>query len=189
MERTLNALTESHKFMREHIKEGDFCIDGTAGRGNDTVFMAGLVGKSGKVIAFDIQQEAIDSTTALINEKGVSDIAEVYLDSHSNMDKYAKKGTVSCICFNFGWLPRGDHNIFTKPDTSIEAITKGLELLKDDGVMSICIYYGKETGYMEHDALLEFFKTIDYTKYTVVVSQFANRHNCPAIPVFIYKGI
>ena len=39
---------------------------------------------------------------ALLAEKGFSDIAQVYLDSHSNMDQYAEENTVDCITFNFG---------------------------------------------------------------------------------------
>ena len=103
------------------------------------------------------------------------------------MANYLQPETVSCITFNFGWLPGGDHKIFTQPETSIAAINQGLELLKPDGIMSLCIYYGKDTGFAEKDALLEFLPTIDSQKYTVIINSFANRPNCPPIPVMIYK--
>ena len=52
---------------------------------------------------------------------------DVLLKSHSEMDEVFEEGTVSCITFNFGWLPKGDHNIFTNKSTSIPAIEKGLK--------------------------------------------------------------
>ena len=51
----LNTLFLAHKFVSEHVKSGDFCIDATAGKGRDTVFLCDLVTESGKVLAFDIQ--------------------------------------------------------------------------------------------------------------------------------------
>ena len=188
MNDSFSALALAHKFIEENVKPGDYCIDATAGRGNDTVFLSRLVGESGKVLAFDIQQDAVDSTNALLVKEGLDGIGKAILDSHNHMDAYAQENTLSCITFNFGWLPGGDHNIFTNAETSIEAIEKGLLLLKPDGIMSLCIYYGRETGFEERDALLAYFKTIDCRHYSVLVSEFANRPNCPPIPVFIYKG-
>ena len=65
----LNTLGIAHKIIAEHVQPGDFCIDATAGRGHDTAFLCELVGKEGKVLAFDIQQAAVDSTRALLAEK------------------------------------------------------------------------------------------------------------------------
>lgn len=183
---TLNTLGVAHRFIKEHIKEGDFCIDATAGRGNDTLFLSKLVGESGKVIAFDIQDDAIKSTKTLLAENDIS-CAEVIKDSHSNMDAYAKEETVDCITFNFGYLPGGDHNICTRAESSIIAIEKGLYLLKPCGIMSLCIYYGGDSGFDEKNALMEYLRTIDNKKYTVIVTDFYNRPNCPPIAVSIIK--
>lgn len=185
----LNTLGIAHKIIAEHVQPGDLCIDATAGRGHDTAFLCELVGKEGKVIAFDIQQAAVDSTRALLAEKGFSDIAQVHLDSHSHMDQYAQEGSVDCITFNFGYLPGGDHNVFTTPATSIPAIEQGLRLLKPNGLMSLCVYYGGDSGFEEKDALMEYFRTIDSKQYTVLITEFANRPNNPPIPVFILKRI
>ena len=132
-------------------------------------------------------QEALDSTAKLLAERGLSDRARLLLDSHSNMENYAEPETVDCITFNFGWLPAGNHSIFTTPATSIPAIEAGLRLLKPGGIMSLCIYYGRDCGFTERDALLEYLPTIDSKIYTVIVSQFCNRPNNPPIPVFIWK--
>lgn len=183
-----SALQIIHKILREHVQPGDICIDATAGRGKDTLFLAELVGENGHVTAFDIQKDAVDSTRTLLAEHGMSERVQVVQDSHSHMAEYAEKGTVSCITFNFGWLPGGDHNIFTKPETSIQAIEAGLELLRDEGIMTLILYYGRETGFAERDALLAYLPTIDSSQYTVVEMPFVNRPNCPPIPIVILKG-
>lgn len=182
-----SALNIIHRVISENIREGDICIDATAGRGGDTLFLARLVGDSGHVTAFDIQQDAVDSTRRLLEENGMAHRADVLLKSHSEMDEFFAEESVSLITFNFGWLPGGDHNIFTNKTTSIAAIEKGLRLLKSGGIMTLIMYYGRETGFEERDALLEFLPTIDSSRFTVIEMPFVNRPNCPPIPVIILK--
>ncbi len=184
-----SALNIIHRVISEKVQPGDICIDATAGRGNDTLFLAKLVGETGHVTAFDIQQDAVDSTRELLAANGMSDRADVLLKSHSEMDEAAEENTVSCITFNFGWLPKGDHNVFTNKSTSIPAIEKGLKLLKSGGVMTLIIYYGRETGFEERDALLEYLPTIDSSRFTVIEMPFVNRPNCPPIPILILKDM
>lgn len=186
---SFNALSISHQFMQAHLTPGAFCIDATAGRGGDTVFLAEAIGENGKVLAFDIQQDALDSTAGKIAENALSDRVCLILDSHANMEQYASAESVDLICFNFGWLPGGSHDIFTRAESSIAAIDAGLRLLKPGGVMSLCIYYGRNNGFSERDAILAHLKTIDPRTASVLVCDFVNRPNNPAMPVFILKGV
>ncbi len=186
---SFNALTLSHDFMKAHLSPGAFCIDATAGRGGDTAYLARLVGSSGKVYAFDIQQDALTITQKLLQSEGLSDRVRLILDGHEHMQHYALPASVDLICFNFGWLPGGDHDIFTHADTSIAAIDQALTLLKPGGVMSLCIYYGRNNGYTERDAILAHLKNIDPKVASVLVCEFVNRKNDPAIPVFVLKGV
>lgn len=96
---------------------------------------------------------------------------------------------MDAIVFNFGYLPRGDHRIFTRAETSIPAIEQGLRLLKPGGVMSLCIYYGGDSGFEEKDALTAYLRTIDSKAFTVLLTEFWNRPNNPPIPAFILKEI
>ena len=184
-----SALNIIHRVIKEKVQPGDICIDATAGRGNDTLLLTRLVGEGGHVTAFDIQQDAVDSTKELLAANGMSERADVLLKSHSEMGEMFEENSVSCITFNFGWLPKGDHNIFTSKSTSIPAIEQGLKLLKSGGVMTLIIYYGRETGFEERDALLEFLPTIDSSRYTVIEMPFVNRPNCPPIPIIILKDL
>ena len=113
--------------------------------------------------------------------------ADVFLESHTKMQKYAKEETVDCIVFNFGYLPGGDHQLATRADTSIEAIKQGLRLLKVGGMMSLCIYSGGDSGFEERDVILSFLKFLDTKYYLVILSSYYNRPNHPPIPVMILK--
>ena len=113
--------------------------------------------------------------------------AELLLESHTNMGLYERKETVDGIFFNFGYLPGGDHSLATKPENSLRAILEGLELLKKDGVMRLCIYSGGDTGFEERDSILEMLKNLDSRKYVVILSTYYNRENNPPIPVLVIK--
>ena len=72
----LNTLGLVHGFLRQHVKEGALCIDATAGRGRDTALLCRLAGKEGRVLAFDIQQSAVDQTRALLETKEALELVD-----------------------------------------------------------------------------------------------------------------
>ena len=181
----LNTLSMVHDFLKQTVHPGAFCIDATAGKGRDTALLCRLAGPEGKVLSFDIQQEAIDQTRALLEQEGLQ--ADVFLGSHANMERYAPAGSVDCIVFNFGRLPGGDPHIVTKADSSLQAIDAGLRLLKPGGIMAISLYYGKENGYEERDAILQHLKTLDDRTFSVLCCEWSNRRGEPPMPIFIWK--
>ena len=91
------------------------------------------------------------------------------------------------IMFNFGYLPGGDHSLATRPETSLQAVRQGLELLNAGGVMSLCIYSGGDTGFEERDAVLDWLKELDARQYLVMLSSYYNRPNHPPMPVMVWK--
>ena len=185
----MNTLSLVHDVLRRFVQPGFFCIDATAGNGRDTSFLCGLTGREGRVLAFDIQQEAVRRSRERLEADGWSDVAQVVCDSHANMAAYAEPESVDCIVFNLGWLPGGDHSIFTHADSTIAAVEAGMSLLRKGGLMCVSMYYGGASGYEERDALMEYWKTIDQNRYTVLVTQFVNRAGDPPIPVFLMKDI
>ena len=167
----LNTLGLVHEFLSQNVRPGSLCIDATAGKGRDTALLCRLAGSEGKVLAFDIQPQAVEQTKELLEKEGLR--ASVYQDSHAN--------------FNLGRLPGGDPHIFTVAESSIAAIDAGLALLKPGGVMAIALYYGKENGYAERDAILAHVRTLDDRQFSVLSCDWANRKNDPPLPVFIWK--
>ncbi|WP_282923605.1 class I SAM-dependent methyltransferase [Mediterraneibacter massiliensis] len=186
MERSYQITEYCHHFLQEYIKEGDCCVDATAGNGGDTEFLCRCVGDTGKVFAFDIQKIALQNTEARLKKAGYAERAQLFEAGHENMSSFVKE-QAAAIVFNFGYLPGGNHKIATQPHTSIEGIKQGLKILKQGGVMSLCIYSGKDTGSEEKEAILSFLKELDDKKWLVIVNSYYNRKNEPPLPVFIIR--
>lgn len=185
--RQSQVTTWCHEIIRSQAREGGIYVDATVGKGQDTLFFCEMAGGRGKVIGFDIQKEALETTEKLLRGCGMQNRAKLILDGHENMDQYIGAGCADVICFNFGYLPGGDHAIATKADTSVMAVEKGLEILRHGGMMSLCIYSGGDTGFEEKEALLAYIRKLSSKEYTVIVNEYYNRENCPPMPVFIFK--
>lgn len=176
-----------HAVIGALAAKGGTYVDATAGNGRDTLLLCGLAGEAGQVFAFDIQKKALQRTGELLEKYGLAERARLILDGHEHMDRYLAPQTADVICFNFGYLPGGDHRIATRPDTSAAAIEKGLGILKDGGMMSLCIYSGGDTGFEEKERILAYLKTLPPKEYTVIVNEYYNRENHPPLPVFLFK--
>lgn len=181
-----NSLHISHELVSKVVLPGDIVVDATMGNGNDTLFLANLVGDSGKVYAFDLQQLALDNTKKRLSGAGVLHRAELILKGHQHMAEYVPQG-VKAVMFNLGYLPKGDHSIGTKAETTIAAIEEAMKLLCKEGIIMLVIYYGGDSGFEEKNAVMDYFKTIDCKKYSVLVQDFINQVNCPPIAVCIEK--
>ncbi len=180
-----NTVKLSHEHMKAHVGNGDVVIDATAGRGRDTLFLSELVGDTGHVYAFDIQQEAIDSTRALLDENSKTNYTLI-LDSHENMKNHVQ--SAKAVVFNLGFLPGGDHSIFSHGKTSIKAIEAALDIIDDDGFVSVCVYHGGDTGFEERDTVLKYLEALDQKQYTVMLQSFHNRQGYPPLFLVIEKN-
>lgn len=176
-----------HHFLAIQVRPGDLCIDATAGNGHDTRFLAELVGEQGTVLAFDIQQNALHATAERIQKAGCSSRVRLIHDGHEHLASYAEKESVSCIVFNLGYLPGGSHEIATKAETTIPAISAGLSLLKPQGLMTLCVYHGGDTGFGEREEVFRYLKALDPKKYLVIISSYYNRPNMPPDLVLVIR--
>lgn len=174
--------------MEMQVSPGDLCIDATMGNGHDTEFLCQLVGETGHVLAFDIQEQAIKHTKDRLTKAGLLSRAELILQGHEHLIEHAAPESVSCIVFNFGYLPGGDHALATRAETSIQAIHQALSLLKKGGLLSLCIYSGGDSGFEERDAILAELQNLDPKRYLVIRSDYYNRRNNPPIPVLVIKN-
>ncbi len=171
-----------HKhFILEHIKEGDTAVDFTMGNGNDTLFLSQAVGESGKVYAFDIQEDALISTERHLRENGAPQNYTLICASHHRVKEFVKE-PIKAGMFNLGYLPRsGRKTVTTMRETTMPAVEAAIELLAPDGVLIVAIYPGHEEGALEGDMLREYFKGL--SRFRICPSEFKIL-NSPASPYF-----
>lgn len=183
----LTQVTELAKsFMSMALKEGDTAVDATMGNGNDTLFLAKTVGEQGKVICFDVQEQAIKNTRNLLEQNKLCERIQLVQDGHENIDQYITD-EIAGVMFNLGYLPKGDHRIITRPETTIAAIDKSLNLLRRNGIVTIIIYYGHLGGQMEKEKVLDYVKMLNQNEFHVSKLEFINQSNEPPILVTILK--
>ena len=181
---TLQRVLPYTKFLLEEaVSPGDCVIDGTAGNGHDTLFLAELTGPSGKVFAFDIQQEAIKATSEKV--RGYQHVELVH-DSHAKIQEYVKE-PVSAAIFNLGYLPKGDHRIITKAQSTLTALQQCLDLLQANGVLLVVVYSGHEGGSDERDAVMEFVSTLPQKSFDVLKYEFVNQKHSPPFLLAVEK--
>ena len=164
-------LTEKvHHILTNHLQEGDQAIDATAGNGYDTLFLAEQVGPSGKVIAIDIQDCAIQSTRERLESAGLIDrvrlvtkdhaiaLKKLILDDHEN---------VAAITFNLGYLPGSDKSIQTRAESTEEALAASIQLLSPDGYLCVTAYRGHSGGIAEAETVETFMRKSQKEGHTV----------------------
>ena len=171
----------SHELIKECICEGSIVVDATIGNGNDTLYLANLVGETGKVYGFDIQKQAIDTTYNKLLENHMNKRVTIIHDSHCQIDKYISE-KIDCAIYNLGYLPSGDKSIITKGETTVKSLHSVINKLNIKGKIVIVSYYGHEGGKDEKNILEEYLKKIDYKEVTVCRMDYINKPNCP--PVF-----
>lgn len=145
--------------LRPAIRAGDSVIDATAGNGHDTVFLAECVGPHGRVIAFDVQDEAIRSAAQRVETAGFTQRVEFHVKSHVRMEEHAQPGSVAAVMFNLGYLPGADHGMTTLVGETLSAMDAAARLLKPGGVLSVVCYPGHEAGAVEARAVEEWMTT------------------------------
>ena len=143
----------AHTLLRDVIRPGDTVIDATAGHGHDTVFLAEQAGAHGRVLAFDIQELALQSARARLSQAGLADRVEFHQTSHARLAEFAAPDSVTAVMFNLGYLPGEDHELTTTADETLAAIDAATVVLKSGGVLAVVCYPGHPAGAAEAPAV------------------------------------
>lgn len=167
-------------FLLRHIGEGDTVADFTMGNGHDTLWLSNTVGKKGRVYAFDIQPQALESTRELLEREAVSRNYTLILDSHSECDKYIDT-PIKAGVFNLGYLPGSDKKITTLHQTTRVAVEKAINMLAPDGILLIAVYPGHDEGTVEGNMLAEMLAGYNRRKYCCACFRILNS---PISPFF-----
>lgn len=184
-----NSLAFSHQLIEEVLAPGDTALDGTAGNGHDTLFLAQLVGSRGRVYAFDLQEKAIAHTKMLLEANDAASQVRLFQRSHAELDQViAPDSLIKGALFNLGYLPGGDKTIITKKESTLAAIRTVLARLADGGRCVIVLYWGHSGGKEEKEAVLAFAAALPQVRYQAAVYQFINQQNTPPLLLCIEKN-
>ena len=176
------------EIIEKALFEGACAVDATLGNGHDACWLCSLVGESGRVYGFDVQAEAVERSRQRIREAGCENRAQLILDGHQNMLKYIEKNSIDAVMFNLGWLPGAEHGVTTYTETTLEAVNAALEALKEEGVMTVCVYPGHDEGAREREALIEWAKALDEKKYDAMLRCYLNQSNSPPLMIAVKKN-
>jgi len=173
----------AHQLIRNLVRPSDIVVDATLGNGHDALFLAGLVGEKGRVIGFDVQPSAIESSTQRMIDNGITHY-DFHFTGHENMAKLIPPENLplTAVMFNLGYLPNADKAIITTEKTTIPALDSALELLRIGGLISIMCYPGHEGGDIESAAVSAWSENLPRERCRV--ARYA-LHNAPNNPPFL----
>jgi predicted methyltransferase len=180
----------ARKLLKQAVTNGDIVVDATIGNGYDTSYLAELVGESGHVYGFDIQEEAVTNTTTRLSEHHLLKRVTIVQKSHDSLLSeipVSHQNKITAAIFNLGYLPGGNKEIVTKPDTTIAAIEQLLKVMAPEGLIVLVIYHGHEEGAFERDVLLDYVIKLDQQKAHVLNYRFLNQANNPPFIIAIEK--
>jgi len=182
----------AQQFVGEVLHPGDLAVDLTAGRGRDTLFLARCVGAQGRVLAFDIQDDALRQTAARLAAAGAAaepwpgpgpataETTGVRLirDSHAALERYLD-GAPRGILANLGYLPGGDPQVTTSATSTVAALGRCFDLLSPGGRIAVALYVTHPGGAAEAEAVEALFQALPPVGWEVLRLQVANRPGSP----------
>ncbi|HJE16826.1 MAG TPA: methyltransferase domain-containing protein [Enterococcus casseliflavus] len=174
------AMRYSHTLLKEVLQPGQTAVDATMGNGFDTELLASLVGPTGQVFAFDIQEQALQATKKRLAEKELLAQVQLIHQGHETLAEVVS-GPVHAAIFNLGYLPKGDKAIITLPDTTKTALEALLTRLAPKGRIILVCYYGHAGGEAELKEVHSFCQQLPQEKFNVLSYQFINQRNQPPI--------
>lgn len=152
--------------LRRFVQPGNRGIDATCGNGKDTLLLAELVGETGHVWAFDIQQEALDRTAQRLTEQQLQPRVTLLHTGHERMLELVD-APIQVIIFNLGWLPGASHEIATSTATTLIALEASLQVLAPAGLLLITCYPGHAGGDQESTAVQDWAAGLPASSYFV----------------------
>lgn len=185
------VLPYTKQLLESVIELGDCVVDMTAGNGHDTQFLAECVGPEGRVLAFDVQAQAIEESTRRLDEAGMLARVDLYHESHIHVGARLsdERRPVRAGVFNLGYLPGSDKSITTTGEETLEALDALLPVLAPGGLVVLVVYHGHSEGKRERDAVLDYVTALDQQDYAVLQYRFLNQQNHPPFIIAIEKKV
>ncbi|CAN0901920.1 Putative rRNA methylase YtqB [Linum grandiflorum] len=189
-----NKATEvAHLVWRRVVQQGDTVIDATCGNGHDTLAMVKMVADEsgrGRVYGLDIQKDALENSSSLLDEcltPKERELVKLFGVCHSRMEGIVPENSpVRLVAFNLGYLPGGDKNIVTVPETTRLALDAAKRILIPGGLISLVVYIGHPGGREELEAVEGFASGLSVNDWSCCKFQMLNRPLAPLL-VFLFR--
>lgn len=185
----------AHQMLAEPLEEGDLAVDLTAGNGHDTLFLARCVGPEGKVIAFDVQRQALAATADRLtqasvpfcvlpsgDEAGLEAGVTLVHDCHTRLATYLPEAPKAIIA-NLGYLPGGDRSLITRSESTLTVLDQAFSLLAPGGRIAVGVYVGHPGGAEEGEAVARLFAALPEKGWQVLRLESLNRPEAPFLLV------
>ncbi len=173
-----DAVLIAHDYLKTCLQPGGVAVDTTVGNGRDTLYLARLVSPGGRVYGFDLQPRALQNTAELIARHGYTEAVRLFQAGHEELSAYVTE-PVDAVIFNLGYLPGGDHQFITRPESTVKAVQESLRLLKPGGLVCLVGYLGHTGGDQERQALTVFLQGLDKKEFCAAGLEFLNRQQAP----------
>lgn len=171
--RPASAVHWARAFILPALTNGSRAVDATAGNGHDTLFLAEGVGPGGRVYALDIQEAALERTENRIREAGLADRVTLIRGGHQEMESLVG-APVDAVMFNLGYLPGGDREVITRPETTVKGIRAATGMLRPGGRMSVVVYTGHPCALDEAREVDGLLASLDPGEFSVQKVVFRN---------------
>lgn len=146
-------------------------VDATCGNGHDTLFLAETLhrlGLPGRVLAFDVQEQALAKARSRLAEAGLENRADFLAQGHETLGRHIRPGEVlAAAMFNLGYLPGSDKKVVTGADTTLAALAALARTLRPGGMVSVHVYTGHAGGDDEGAAVKAWFEGLSYKAWVV----------------------
>ncbi len=146
----MRATELAHLAVRQSLQAGDWAVDATVGNGHDTLLLAELVGPTGSVIGFDVQEAALEAAGARV--AGLPQVTLLHT-GHENLGESlqgheppSRRGGLAAVMFNLGYLPGAPKTIVTRTETTLAALEQALGHLAPRGLVTLVLYPGHPGG-------------------------------------------
>jgi hypothetical protein len=186
----------AHALLAPALRPGDLAVDLTAGRGRDTLFLFEQVGRSGRVVAFDTQAEALQRTAALLSGAGAAihqhgstgraDLTaagiHLFAAGHQHLaDCLADAPQV--VIANLGFLPGGSPTLTTTAATTALALEQACALLAPGGRLAVVTYPGHPGGEVEAATVETLFFSLPPARWQTLRLAVPNARGAPLLLV------
>ncbi|KAF7109203.1 hypothetical protein CFC21_109504 [Triticum aestivum] len=144
----------------------------------------------GRFYGLDIQDSAIDSTSSFLKmavDSHERELVKLFCICHSRMeDIIPKDSPVRLVAFNLGYLPGGDKQIITVPETTELALQAASRIVGSGGLISVLVYIGHLGGRDELDIVESFASSLPADTWVSCKFEMINRPIAPVL-VLLHK--